>query len=96
MRKPKILLLDEATSALDTESEILVQQALEAVQVDRTCICVAHRLSTIENASKISVLKSGKLLEEGSHEKLMQSRNHYFQLQFRNQLNHAVNNQATN
>ncbi len=83
------MLLDEATSALDTESEKLVQRALDNAQVGRTCICIAHRLATIENASKIGVLKGGQLLEEGTHEALMQNRQVYFELQTRNMLSHA-------
>ncbi len=91
MRNPAILLLDEATSALDSESEKKVQIALDAAQSGRTCICIAHRLSTIVNAAKISVLKSGKLFEEGSHETLMRNGQVYFELQTRNMLNREAN-----
>ena len=81
MRKPKILLLDEATSALDSVSEQVVQDALDKAQIGRTCICIAHRLSTIQNAPKISVFKNGLLVEEGSHDVLMNNKSIYYTLQ---------------
>ncbi|XP_024315938.1 ABC transporter B family member 4 isoform X1 [Brachypodium distachyon] len=71
IKDPKILLLDEATSALDTESERIVQDALDRVMVSRTTIVVAHRLSTIKRADMIAVLKEGKIAEKGKHEALM-------------------------
>ncbi len=80
IRKPKILLLDEATSALDSISEQVVQEALDKAREGRTCIVIAHRLSTIENSDKITVVKNGKVLEEGTHEQLMQNENFYFKL----------------
>lgn len=65
IKNPRILLLDEATSALDTESERIVQEALNKVMLERTTIIVAHRLSTVKNADMISVLQHGKLVEQG-------------------------------
>lgn len=71
LKKPSILLLDEATSALDSVSESLVQQALDKMMVGRTCIVVAHRLSTIQKADSIAVVKNGKIAERGSHSDLL-------------------------
>lgn len=71
IRKPKVLLLDEATSALDSESEALVQQALDNAQKGRTVIVVAHRLSTVRSASKIVVIEKGRKTQEGTHHELM-------------------------
>ncbi|CAH1419131.1 unnamed protein product [Lactuca virosa] len=71
LKNPAILLLDEATSALDLRSEALVQDALEKTMVGRTCVIVAHRLSTIQRSNKISVIDNGKVVEEGSHDDLL-------------------------
>ena len=71
LRDPKILILDEATSALDNESERLVQQSLEALAKGRTVITIAHRLTTIRNASEIVVLTEDGIAEQGSHRELM-------------------------
>jgi ATP-binding cassette subfamily B (MDR/TAP) protein 1 len=71
LKNPSILLLDEATSALDSVSENLVQEALEKMMVGRTCIVVAHRLSTIQKANTIAVIKNGKVVEQGSHNDLV-------------------------
>lgn len=71
IKVPKILLLDEATSALDSESERIVQEALDQAAVGRTTIIVAHRLSTIRNADIITVLQNGQVKESGSHDQLM-------------------------
>lgn len=79
-----MLLLDEATSTLDNESESIVQQALNNAKIGRTCIVIAHRLSSIQDANKISVFKSGKLIEKGSHAQLMSNKNDYYKLQTQN------------
>jgi len=75
-----IIILDEATSALDTESELIVQEALEKLITDRTTIVIAHRLSTIENASKIIVLDNGVIVETGTHEELIKNESIYHSL----------------
>ena len=75
LKDPSILILDEATSSLDTESEKLVQDALNKLMKNRTSIVIAHRLSTIRNADKILVIDNGRIVEEGSHESLLQTDN---------------------
>ncbi|KAK9149347.1 hypothetical protein Scep_008104 [Stephania cephalantha] len=75
VKAPKILLLDEATSALDAKSERVVQDALERVMVNRTTVVVAHRLSTIQNADVIAVVKNGVIAEKGQHQSLMNIQN---------------------
>ncbi|XP_049957122.1 ATP-dependent translocase ABCB1-like [Schistocerca serialis cubense] len=80
VRRPKILLLDEATSALDTSSEAKVQAALDKASVGRTTIIVAHRLSTVRNADRIVVLSGGVVVEQGSHDELMELKGHYHSL----------------
>ena len=77
LKNPPILILDEATSALDTESEKLVQEALENLMKDRTTLVVAHRLSTIRNADLICVLHEGQIVEQGTHDQLL-ARNGYY------------------
>ena len=86
LKDPRILILDEATSALDTESERVVQEALNRLMVGRTSIIIAHRLSTIKNADRILVLDKGKLVEDGTHEELMAKNGlyaHLYQIQYR-------------
>lgn len=75
LKSPKILLLDEATSALDSESERIVQEALDKASLGRTTIVIAHRLSTIRNADVIAVVQAGHIVETGSHDELIQSFN---------------------
>ncbi len=77
LKNAPILVLDEATSALDTESEVLVQEALSKLMEGRTSIVIAHRLSTIRNADRIVVFEKGRVVEEGSHQELMDSGGHY-------------------
>lgn len=77
LKNPSILILDEATSALDSESEILVQQALERLMKDRTTLVIAHRLSTIRNADIICVMHEGQIVERGSHDELMAMNGYY-------------------
>lgn len=80
LKNPPILILDEATSALDTESERLVQDALERLMKTRTTVAIAHRLSTIKNADEICVLYEGKIVERGTHEGLLQKDGYYKKL----------------
>lgn len=77
---PKLLILDEATSALDTRSEKLVQAAIDAISKDRTVLVIAHRLSTIYEADKIVVMSKGSILEQGTHQELLESQSAYYQL----------------
>lgn len=80
LKNPPILILDEATSALDTESERLVQDALEKLMKTRTTVAIAHRLSTIKNADEICVLHEGKIVERGTHEELLEAGGYYKKL----------------
>lgn len=80
VRDPKILLLDEATSALDTQSERIVQEAIEKAATGRSILTIAHRLSTIRNADKIIVFDGGQIIETGNHEELMELNGTYKQL----------------
>lgn len=80
LKNPPIMILDEATSALDTESERLVQKALENMMKNRTSIVIAHRLSTIQNADKIVVMQRGQIVEQGKHEELLAKKSTYQKL----------------
>ncbi len=80
LKNPPIMILDEATSSLDTESERLVQDALENMMKNRTSIVIAHRLSTIQNADKIVVLSKGKIVEQGRHQELLELKGVYYSL----------------
>ena len=80
LKNPPILILDEATSALDTESEKMVQEALENLMKNRTTIAIAHRLSTIRNADEICVLHEGEIVERGKHDELLALNGYYKKL----------------
>ena len=80
LKNPQILILDEATSSLDTESEKLVQEALEKLMHERTSLVIAHRLSTIKNADEIIVLDKGAIAEQGTHKQLIAKNGHYKKL----------------
>ena len=85
IQNPEIMILDEATSALDTESERLVQDALDKLMVNRTTFVIAHRLSTIINANKIVVMENGEIKEVGNHQELLRLNGlyrHLYEIQF--------------
>ena len=80
LKNPPLLILDEATSALDTESERLVQEALDRLMKNRTTLVIAHRLSTIRNADQICVMHEGKIVERGTHDELIAMNRYYKKL----------------
>ena len=77
---PSIFILDEATSNIDTETEILIQDALEKIMENRTSMIIAHRLSTIQHSDRIIVLHKGRIIEEGSHQELLRKEGLYYDL----------------
>jgi ATP-binding cassette, subfamily B, multidrug efflux pump len=77
---PALLILDEATSSVDTRTEVLVQRAMAALRTDRTSFVIAHRLSTIRDADVILVMEDGQIVEQGTHQELLEARGHYFDL----------------
>lgn len=85
MRDPRVMLLDEATSALDTQSEAIVQKALEAALQGRTSFAIAHRLSTIQGCDVILVNADGRVVEQGNHNELMALKGVYYKLQMQSQ-----------
>ena len=87
LKDPKILILDEATSALDSESEFLVQKALDNLRKSRTALIIAHRLSTIKNADKIFVLNLGQIIQVGSHKELIQDKDGFYSKLIEKQFN---------
>ncbi len=80
LKNPQILILDEATSALDSESEARIQEALERLQVNRTCFVIAHRLSTVMSADRILVFREGRIVESGTHGELIEHGGEYARL----------------
>ena len=80
VRNPKLFVLDEATSSIDTETEKIIQDAINKVLEGRTSFVIAHRLSTIRNADRILVIKDGKIIESGNHKELMKKKGYYYRL----------------
>ena len=80
LRNPRILILDEATASLDTETERQIQDALQKLIKDRTTLAIAHRLSTLRNATRLIVLDDGKIAETGTHEELLRKKGIYYGL----------------
>jgi len=97
LKDSPILILDEATSALDTESEQMVQQAINNLMANRTTFVIAHRLSTILHADKIVVLEKGEIAEQGSHQQLLEAGGLYkklYEMQFAAEQRHDTGNQG--
>ena len=92
---PSIFVLDEATSSIDTETEQIIQHAIENLMKDRTAFVIAHRLSTIVNADRILVIRKGQIEEEGTHAQLMRLKGYYYRL-YTNQFNEDLQNQLLN
>src|SRR5215210_8313695 len=86
---PALLILDEATSSVDTRTELLLQHAMAALRSDRTSFVIAHRLSTIRDADLILVMEDGQIVEQGSHQELLDARGAYFEL-YRSQFSAAI------
>ena len=80
IKNPNIIILDEATSSIDSESEELVQNAIDKLMLNRTTFIVAHRLSTIEKCDLIVCMKNGKIVEQGTHQELLKNKNYYYDL----------------
>ena len=80
LKNPAIFVLDEATASIDTETEHIIQFAIESIMKDRTSFVVAHRLSTIVNADRILVIKNGEIVENGNHESLLKEKGYYYRL----------------
>lgn len=91
VRKPKIFVLDEATSSIDTQTEAIIQFAIDNIMKQHTCFIVAHRLSTIVNADRILVISKGKIIESGNHHELMKLHGQYYRL-YTNQFNEDIAN----
>ncbi len=89
---PRILILDEATASVDTMTEAKIQAAMEAVTAGRTCLMIAHRLSTVRNADMILVVKDGRIVEQGTHHELLQKKGYYFELYTRQYEDEATAN----
>ncbi|MDR1794603.1 MAG: ABC transporter ATP-binding protein/permease [Erysipelotrichaceae bacterium] len=95
IRKPTIFVLDEATSSIDTETEKIIQEAIERVLKGHTSFIIAHRLSTIVNADRILVIRKGQIVEDGTHKELMKKRDYYFRL-YTNQYNQEMQQRILN
>jgi ATP-binding cassette subfamily B protein len=80
VRNPRLFVLDEATSSIDTETEKIIQDAIQKVLKDRTSFVIAHRLSTIRNADRILVVRDGKITESGNHKELIKLKGYYYNL----------------